>query len=85
MWIASSPYPSSSPVLCLGLLSCQWHYSVTGGITVVSYCVQFTVFLEQDAEGSLNLPNVAVSGVVITCDVVGGAAQFILGSFFFGM
>ena len=58
--------------------------TVTGGITVVSYPSRFiklTMLLESNAEGSLRLPNVDVEGVVVTRDVVDGAAQFLLGSF----
>ena len=58
--------------------------TVTGGITVVSYpsqSIQFTMFLEPYAEGSLRLPNVGVVGVVDTRDVVHGAAQYLLGGF----
>ena len=55
---------------------------MTGAITVVSYpsrFVQLTMFLESNAEGSFRLPNVGVEGVVVTRDVVDGAAQFLLG------
>ena len=61
---------------------------MTGGITVVSYpsrFVQLTMFLESNAEGSLRLPNVGVEGVVVTRDVVDGAAQFLLGCFVLGV
>ena len=61
---------------------------MTGGITVVSYpsrFVQLTMFLESNAEGSLRLPNVGVEGVVVTRDVVDGAAQFLLGGFVLGV
>ena len=54
---------------------------MTGGVTVVSYpsrSIQFTMLLESNAEGSHCLPNV---GVVVTRDVVDGAAQFLLGGF----
>ena len=57
---------------------------MTGGITVISYPSRFiklTMFLESNAEGSLRLPNVGVEGVVVTRDVVDGAAQFLLGGF----
>ena len=57
---------------------------MTGDITVVSYpsrSIQFTIFLEPNAEGFLRLPNVGVLGVVVTRDVVYGAAQFLLGGF----
>ena len=37
------------------------------------------MFLESFAEGSLRLVNVGVVGVVVTRDVVDGAAQFLLG------
>ena len=41
--------------------------------------------LESNAEGSLRLPNVGVEGVVVTRDVVDGAAQFLLGGFVLGV
>ena len=46
------------------------------------------MFLESNAEGSLRLPNVpdvGVVGVVVTRDVVDGAAQFLLWGFVLGM
>ena len=61
---------------------------MTGGITVVSYPSRFiklTMFLESNAEGSLRLPSVGVEGVVVTRDVVDGAAQFLLGGFVLGV
>ena len=61
---------------------------MTGGIAVVSYpsrFIQLTMFLESNAEGSLRLPNVGVEGVVVTRDVVDGAAQFLLGGFVLGV
>ena len=53
---------------------------MSGGITVVSYpsrSIKFTVFFEPSAEGSLRLPNVGVMGVVVTRNVVDGAAQIL--------
>ena len=55
---------------------------MSGGITVVSNPSRFiklAVFFEPNAEGSLRLPNVGVVGVVVTRDVVDGAAQFFFG------
>ena len=60
---------------------------MTSGITVVSYpsgFIKLTMFLEPSAEGSLRLPNVGVVGVVVTRDVVDGAAQVLLGGFVLG-
>ena len=37
------------------------------------------MFLETNAEGSLRLPDVGVVGVIVTRDVIEGAAQFLLG------
>ena len=61
---------------------------MAGGITVVSYpsrLIQLTMFLESNAEGFLCLLNVGVEGVVVTRDVVDGAAQFLLGGFVLGV
>ena len=55
---------------------------MSGGITVVSYPSRFiklAVFFEPNAEGSLRLPDVGVVCVVVTRDVVDGAAQFLWG------
>ena len=71
--------------------------TLTGGVTVVSYpsqSIQLTMFLEPrilqhilvsllepNTEGCLRLPNIGVVGVVVTRDVVDGAAQFIFVGF----
>ena len=61
---------------------------MSGGIIVVSYpsrFIKFAVLFEPNAEGSHRLPNVGVVGVVVTRDVVDGAAQFLFGGFVLGV
>ena len=83
----SSPCVSYSPVLCLGLLGCPWKHCVrshySGLLPQSVYQVYSVLWTER--WGALRLPNVGVVGVVVTRDVVDGAAQFFFGGFVLGV
>ena len=54
-------------------------------VSYPSRFIKLAVFFEPNDEGSFRLPNVGVVGVIVTRDVVDGAAQFLFGGFVLGV